>query len=256
MKEKKEEERRKKGVENCMHSVEGTGTGTGLTVVAIALALALCVFTHVASAAHISVEPECQIVPPGEYFTVNIYIDPKGNETYAAEYKLQFNYTLLNATSQVNGSFLSQDGVSTLEIVNKINNTIGKIEYGETRQYVDYGVNTSGTLATITFEALANGFCELGLYDVILSTPPEPESIPTNVTNGSVRIGLCGDVNNDESVDLGDVLDTFDHFMYSIPLPNEWAADVNKDDNIDLGDALDIFDHFMYGKDLNCRCGA
>jgi len=260
MKEKKEEERRKKGVENCTRSVEraGTGTGTGLTVVAIALALALCVFTHVASAAHISVEPECQIIPPGEHFTVDIYVDPEGNETYAAEYKLQFNNTLVNATSQVNGSFLSQDGVSTLEIVNKINNTIGKIEYGETRQYVDYGVNTSGILATITFEALADGFCELGLYDVILSTPPDPdpETIPTNVTNGSVRIGLCGDVNSDKTVDMIDVLDTYDYFMYNVGQLHEWAADVNDDSTIDMIDVLDIYDHFMYGNDLNCRCGA
>jgi len=258
MKEKKEEERRKKRVENCTRSVEGagvrtgTGTGTGLTVVAIALALALCVFTHVASTAHISVEPECQIVPPGEYFTVDIYVDP-GNETYAAEYKLQFNNTLVNATSQVNGSFLSQDGVSTLEIVNKINNTIGKIEYGETRQYVDYGVNTSGILATITFEALADGFCELGLRDVILSTPPDPDpkSIPTNVTNGSVRIGLCGDVNNDRSINVQDAIQVY----YKVPGLNNWAADVTADvgdKTINVQDAIRIY----YKSNLNCWCGA
>ncbi len=228
-----------------------------MTVFLIAL---ICCATP-AQAALISVEPECQIVSKGEYFTVNIYADPDGNETWAASYNLYFNNTLLNATSQVNGTFLSQDGASTLVVTNEINNIAGRIEYGETRQSpATTGVTDPGVLATITFEALTDGFCELGLGDWEGATTELIDvnltPIPTDVNNGSVRIGLCGDVNNDESVDLGDVLDTFDHFMYSIPLPNEWAADVNKDDNIDLGDALDIFDHFMYGKDLNCRCGA
>ena len=64
----------------------------------------------------------------------------------------------------------------------------------------------------------------------------------------------CGDVNNDGTVDLGDVLDTFDRFMYNDRQLHEWAADANKDTIIDLGDVLDIFDHFMHGKDLNCWC--
>ena len=64
----------------------------------------------------------------------------------------------------------------------------------------------------------------------------------------------CGDANNDGMVDLGDVLDTFDRFMYNDRQLHEWAADVNKDSTIDLGDVLDTFDRFMYGKDLNCWC--
>jgi len=259
MKEKNERRRRRRRmksrkevwerntVKNRLRSVAGA---ISLTMVAL---VTLSVFAYAASAAQISVVPECQIVSMGEYITVNIYVDPEGNETYAAEYKLQFNNTLLNATSQVYGSFLSQDGVSTLEIVNKTNNTIGKIEYGETRQYVDYGVNTSGTLATITFEALADGSCELGLYDVILSTPPDPdpELIPTNVTNGSVRIGLCGDVNSDTSINVQDAIQVY----YKVPGLNNWAADVTADvgdKTINVQDAIRIY----YKSNLNCWCGA
>ena len=145
--------------------------------------------------------------------------------------------------------------------MNKINNTIGKIEYGETRQYVDYGVNTSGTLATITFEALADGFCELGLYDVILSTPPDPdpESIPTNVTNGSVRIGLCGDVDDNNAVNYFDYV-TLEASVLGAPgwtiKSSSWAADV------DGNGAVNYFDYVTLeasvlgapGWELNCCC--
>ena len=119
-------------------------------------------------------------------------------------------------------------------------------------------MNTSGTLATITFEAIADGFCELCLSDLdgVILADPNYTSIPTNVTNGSVRVGLCGDVNCDKTVDMIDVLDTYDYFMYNVGQLHEWAADVNDDSTIDMIDVLDIYDHFMYGKDLNCRCGA
>ena len=211
-----------------------------------------------AQASQISIDPECQIISMGEYFTVNISVDPEGNETYAASYTLYFNTTLLNASSPVNGSFLSQDGAQTWQTRNITDNTNGTIEYGECRKSVQYGVTNPGVLTAVTFEAIADGFCELGLgkLDGVILADPNFTAISTVVNNGSVRIGLCGNANTDESVDLGDVLDVFDHFMYSFPLSNEWAADVNNDYNIDLGDALDIFDHFMHGKDLNCRCEA
>ena len=114
-------------------------------------------------------------------------VNPEGNETYAASYTLYFNSTLLNATSQVNGSFLSQGGAGTFELKNEINNTVGEVMYGECRTG-DSGVTNPGVLATITFQAIANGFCELGISG--LFADPDGVPIPTEALNGSIEIGL------------------------------------------------------------------
>ena len=192
-------EGRRKGMSMCRDMRARARTVTvSLTVVAIALALS--VFAYTALAAQVSVEPACQIVLKGENFTVNISVDPEENEyVFVAQYSLYFNNTLLNGTSPVNGSFLSQDGADTLVLINTTNNTIGKTEYGEMRIDVNYGINTSGTLSTITFQAIADGCSELVLDDVILADSNQ-SIIPANITNGSVRIGLCGDVNGNGEV--------------------------------------------------------
>ena len=226
-----------------------------LTVVVLVL-VTLCVFAYAASAAQISVEPECQVVTKDETFTVNITVYPEESEVFAASYTLHFNNTLLNATSQVNGSFLSQDGAETFEVKNETNNILGEVKYGECRKDVDHGVTNPGVLATIAFKAIADGSCELRLSDLdgVILADPNYTSIPTNVTNGSVRVGLCGDVNCDKTVDMIDVLDTYDYFMYNVGQLHEWAADVDKSKVIDMIDVLDIYDCFMHGKSLNCWC--
>jgi hypothetical protein len=129
----------------------------------------LCLCTASVQAAQVHVEPEYQTVYKGETFSINITVYPEGTEEiFAAQYDLYFNNTLLNATSQTQGLFLIQDGASTYPVVNKINNTLGKTEYGETRTCVGYGVTNPGVLAAITFQAIAeeDGISELRLDKV------------------------------------------------------------------------------------------
>jgi len=274
---RKEEKGRRKGVKKRMcrdvGARAGTGAGTGLTMVAIALVL--CVFAQSALAAQISVAPECQIVTKGDYFTVDIYADPEFdpenpvNETLAGSHNLYFNNTLLNATFQVNGTFLSQDGNSTHIEPNEINNTFndthGVVSYGEYRQ-VSSGVTNPGVLATITFEALADGFCELWLGD-LGGTSTElinvtPASIPTDINNGGMKIGLCGDVDGDEEVrfDFGDYLLLRSYVGYApgVTISTDWAGDVDGDGGVrfDFGDYLLLRSYVGYapGVTLNCCC--
>lgn len=161
----------------------------------------ICIFAQIGFAAltaiesqaspMVSVEPEYQVVSKGEYFTVNIKVYPEKSEVFAASYTLYFNNTLLNAIGQTKGGFLSQDGAETWELVNETNNTLGKIKYGESRKEVDYGVNGSGVLAAITFQAIADhGISELciGDLDGVILADPNYTSIPTNVTNGNIEI--------------------------------------------------------------------
>lgn len=211
----------------------------------------LCLCIASAQAVQVRVEPECQTVLKGETFSVNITVYPEGNdEIFGTQYNLYFNNTLLNVTSQSKGSFLSHDGVSTNIFTNKFNNTLGKTEYGETRTGDDVGgVTHPGILATITFQAIAevNGISELRLDKVKISDP-ESGSIPANVTSGnvSVKIGICGDVNDDGSVNMDDVM-TLWYNIANYPIPgahtitNAWAADVNCDGNINMDDAMTLW---------------
>jgi len=135
----------------------------------------------------ISVEPSHLKVLQNETFTINITVNPAGYEIYAAQYDLYFNPIILKTISQSQGNFLSQDGANTIVLVNEINNTIGKIEYGETRMGVENGVATPGTLASITFKAIKCGRSELKLSNVILSDT-NAMSIMTNVSSGDVIV--------------------------------------------------------------------
>ncbi len=137
----------------------------------------------------ISVSPSTVNVSHGDLFMINITVDPAGNEIYGAQYDLLFDTSILNATSQSQGTFLSQDGASTAVIRNKINNTIGKIEYGETRTGVENGVTTPDVLASITFKAIEPGTrtSNLNLSNVMLSDP-NGTSIETGVNNGTVIV--------------------------------------------------------------------
>jgi len=135
----------------------------------------------------ISVEPSHLKVFQNETFTINITVNPAGYEIYAAQYYLYFNPIILRAISQSQGNFLSQDGANTIVLVNEINNTIGKIEYGEFRMGIENGVATSGTLASITFKAIKCGRSELKLSNVILSDT-NATSIMTNVSSGNIIV--------------------------------------------------------------------
>jgi hypothetical protein len=147
-----------------------------------------CILIHPVQAVQISVEPLHIDILKGENFTVDITIDPEGSEIFGAQYELYFNNTLLNATLQTKGAFLSQDGESTTEYENEINNIIGRIKYGESRAGVDYGVANPGILATITFQTIAEqGVSGLRLENVKLSDPVSG-SISTEVNNATVEI--------------------------------------------------------------------
>ena len=152
--------------------------------------VALCVFAGSVSASPmVRVEPEHIEVSQGDVFTVDITIDPNGTEIMGAQYDLYFNNMMLNATDQSKGPFLSQDGASTIEYKNKINNTLGKIEYSEARTNVATGVNITGVLATIRFEVLGeSGMCEFRLDGVKLTDPNASYITDVSVSNGTCDI--------------------------------------------------------------------
>ena len=133
----------------------------------------------------ISVEPPYLQVSPGEKFTVNITIYPEGEEIYGAQYELYFNNALLNATSLTQGTFFGN--VNTMTFREGINNTAGKIEYGEA-VIGDEGVNNPGVLAFITFKVIGTSdVSNLNLSNVIIIG--DGGQIFPDVYNGTFVIG-------------------------------------------------------------------
>jgi len=155
----------------------------------VVLLIALCTCAHVASAAPVvSVEPVSTEVTQGEIFTVDIMIDPSGSEEiFGAQFELYFDNTLLNVVDKCEkGTFLSHDDTSTMNIANNFNNTAGKVEYGEMRTGVNYGVTASGILATIKFNATGSGVGGLTLDNVKLS-----DNNGNKIQNVLVKNGTC-----------------------------------------------------------------
>ena len=161
---------------------------TRLTIISVII---LCIFAlPVMATSTISVEPTYTEVWQGDEFTVDITVDPAENEIYGASYTLYFDNTLLNATSQVKGALLTQDGSSSTIYQDKINNTIGEIIYAESRTGTTVGVTDPDVLTTITFQAIGDGgvsSLNLGELDGLMLCSISG-SIPTTVNNGRVGV--------------------------------------------------------------------
>lgn len=247
-KKNRKEEWKRNGLKTRMLKVTGT---ISLTLVVL---VTLSIIAYAASAAQISVVPAYQEVTKGENFTVDIYVDPEGNETAGADFILRFNNTLLNATSLSKGTFFS--GFTTDDTYGKgINNTTGTVDYGEVIwPYTGTGVTTPGTIITITFQAIAeeDGVSEVVFNKVTLGDPGGV-IITTNISNGnvSVKTGICGDVDGLPGVTTNDGRQIFMHLLYGAeqyPLANLWAADCDGlCDGITTNDGRQIFMHLLYG---------
>ncbi|CAD7778342.1 MAG: hypothetical protein KBONHNOK_01135 [Candidatus Methanoperedenaceae archaeon GB50] len=159
--------------------------------VLMAIAVIVCVLQLVplACAAGPSVTVDSRDVSLGETFTLDVRVDPCGAEVYGAQYTLTFDPAILQVVSQTKGDFLTQDGASSIEVVNTINNTLGKLEYGETRMGVENGVTRAGVLATIEFEAVGTGSTGLTLSNVLLSDPSAQPIAGVVQNNGTVNVG-------------------------------------------------------------------
>ena len=232
------------------------------------LTVLMCFLAISAQAAQISVEPTYQEAFNGDNITVDIMVYPEESGIYGVSYTLYYNNTLLNATSQMQGPFLRQDGESSNIFINDIYNNLGKVEYVESRMGTWDEVFTPGVLTTITFEVIGEvGTSPLNLSDLedeLLYNTSGP--VLADINNGSVEVkrGICGDVNDDGAVDMTDVMTLwYDIADYptqgAYTISNEWAANVNCDEAVDMTDVMtlwyDIADYpYVDAYVVNC-CG-
>jgi hypothetical protein len=233
------------------------------TTIIIGLVLLLICYAGSAQAAQVWIDPVHSEIPEGANFTVSIMVDPEGTEVMGAQYNLNFDNTLLSAVGQTRGTFLSQDGTTTMAIANIINNTLGRVEYGEFRMNTDHGVTDPGVLASVTFQVIGkDGVCELVPDNIVLSDPDALQIPDVDVGTGSVEIvsGICGDVTGDGVVNTGDVILLANYvgyypgnLNYALDDGQKRAGDVTGNGVIDTGDVILLANYVGYpGYELNC----
>ncbi len=147
---------------------------------------------------NISIETPSVDIYKDDNFTVNVSINTDGS-VFAGEFTLYFNPSILSAISVDEGDFLSQDGTNTSmqmcklgvlpELCPKIDNTAGKIVFANTRVGKNKpGVNGTGVLASVTFNAKSGGTSILDLENVTLSDHNLLLVPDVSVTDGIVDV--------------------------------------------------------------------
>jgi len=146
------------------------------------------------AATSIYVNPLQTNVNLGDSFVVTVDVNTDDN-AYAVSLELYFDKSKLNATNVTEGDFLKKDGANTFVAVNNIDNTAGKITYAVTRFGTQNGVTGTGSLLTISFDAVGFGTGDLNLDNVDLSDN-NLQSITVSVTNGSVKVNRLPSASN------------------------------------------------------------
>jgi len=132
----------------------------------------------------ISVSPETNVYDPGQTFTIDIKIADVSNlGSWGAT--LRFDNSVLDTESDliVEGDFLKSGGVTSFYA--NIGPSLDYVLIGGSLQ-VSGGVDGSGTLASITFEVVDTGECDLHLYETTLYDE-NLNSITHTTTSGSFQ---------------------------------------------------------------------
>ncbi|MGP8323188.1 MAG: cohesin domain-containing protein [Methanosarcinaceae archaeon] len=164
-----------------------------VTVLAVLLLVSFCQI-GLAAECTMSVSPQTISASQGDVFSIDIILDPADNEIYGAQYELHFDKNILQATLQNQGTFLSHGDTETIELINNINNAIGRVDYGETRvgnPDTIGGASENGVLASITFEVICSGTSELNIVAVLAD--PSAREINAVVNNGTCNVDGAGD---------------------------------------------------------------
>jgi hypothetical protein len=139
----------------------------------------------------ISLNETSILINPGDTVKLAVVVnatlgDPE-TEIDGAQFTLRYNTTLFNATMIKNGSFL---GSSSIVVIQRINNSMGTIDFAAFRIDTDNGSTGSGILAYLTLAVKSNAppaTTMLTFSEVILVEAPD-SAIATHIENSSVTI--------------------------------------------------------------------
>jgi thermitase len=144
----------------------------------------------------------------GQSFSIDVMVQ---NATDLCGWKLELYYRsyALNVMTVTEGEFLTLGGPTEFEILycdDAYNTTHGRVWLACSLLDTSNGVSGSGVIATITVKGKASGIiCPLSLSDTSLKTTSLPSS-PHFCEKRDLVIGLLGDLNNDGTVNIIDVV--------------------------------------------------
>ena len=180
--------------------------------------------------------PAIAPVPVGDAFTLNLIVE---DITDLAGWQLHitFNPAVLKAVSVSEGNFLSKGGGGTFFQGGSINNTTGAITGLIAARTSVGGVNGTGTLLLINFEAKAVGEGDLTLHEVKLGDP-NGDAIPHIFVINLIKVSTSWDVNGDGQINVFDLILVAQNFGQTNP-----QVDVNNDGNVNILDLVVIAQH-------------
>jgi hypothetical protein len=157
--------------------------------------------TYAEDSATIQVIPSTATVVTRTTFTLDVTIADVV-DLAVWEFRLFYLSTILNCINISEGPFLKAGGSTFFDstIDNAYNDTHGWLSVGSTLLGQVPGVNGTGTLATITFQAVAAGDSPLQFSDdplvtfILDSSPPPRHSIPFTTLDGTVTVTRIQDV--------------------------------------------------------------
>jgi len=141
----------------------------------------------VSAATDVYVEPASSIVGKGDKFVISISINTT-DSIYAVSFDLNFPNAIIEGISSKDGGFLGKDGQTVLVAVNNINNAVGKYSFAATRAMVQTGVNGTGVIANITFNASDYGIGNLIISNIQITNPNLNPITVNKITNGTIKI--------------------------------------------------------------------
>lgn len=178
----------------------------------------------------------------GDSFQIRIDM-ANGHNIAGFQFDVAFNATILQAVQVDEGAYLSDSNTYWLEPT--IDNTAGTITEIVCARTSKGWVAGNGTLAIITFKAVAAGTSYIRLQNITVSAP-NGASIPVSASDGNVAVNEFRpwDVNEDGKVSVADLVLIGQHYGETITVPTSPNPDVNGDRVVDIADLVLVGLHF------------
>ena len=138
------------------------------------------------------IDPELTVTNVDATFSVNISVY-EVTDLCSWQAYIYFKKEILEAVEFAEGPFLQSHGETMFDgdFDNNYNDTLGELWMYCLRGWTGYGVDGSGTLATVTFKAKLNGTSPLTLANTILGNSTA-QRISHTATGGTVYVGESG----------------------------------------------------------------
>ena len=173
----------------------------------------------------------------GDSFKLDVLVEDVAN---FAGYSLDITFSprVLQVDSVTEGGFLRGSGGSFFQ-EGAIDNDSGRVTGISALSLGTDGVDVTGVLLSVNFEAKATGEASLGLSNVALSTV-DGTRIPYQLMTAQIVVKENYDVNRDGQVSILDLILVAQNVGKSDP---ELAADVNADGVVNIFDLLAVAQH-------------